>query len=202
MKENDLASERLAFEKEQADRDFQIKEKEIELRKQEIALKEKELLLTSRFKFTPVQATIFTAIIGIIGTLIVAMIQGNSNQKLEKLKFESELILKAATSDSIEQNKKNLKFLLSAGFLTDEQGKIKKLVEDSGFNLKIDNPNVASIMPEQQSVYICNGKESKAYHKSAMCRELVHCTSGISRIELDSALKLGRAPCEVCLNSK
>lgn len=132
METNTIEIERFKFEKEKFDLEYKLREKDINL-------KEKEL---NQSKITPTQVTILAAIFGILGTGLGAWLQGYSNQKLERLKFESEIILKVATSDSIEQNKKNLKFLLDAGFINDEQGKIDRLVNDSSFDFRIESSNV------------------------------------------------------------
>jgi hypothetical protein len=132
---NALEIDRLKFEKEKS-------QMELKLIEREISLKEREL---NRSRITPTQITILVAIFGILGTGLGAWLQGYSNQKLERLKFESEIILKVVTSDSIEQNKRNLKFLLDAGFIKDEQGKIDRLVNDSSFDFRIESLNVGRL---------------------------------------------------------
>ena len=129
MVPNRLEWEKFMFEKEKSAKEFQLKEREIVIKENEI--------LNSRSRITSTQVTILVAIFGIVGTLFGAWLQGYSNRKLERLKFESEIILKVATSDSIAQNKKNLKFLLDAGFISDDHGRINNLVNDSSFDLKI-----------------------------------------------------------------
>jgi hypothetical protein len=53
------------------------------------------------------------------------------------LRFESDLITKVVSSNDLAQNKSNLKFLLDAGLITDNQHKIEKLVNDTAFDVKI-----------------------------------------------------------------
>lgn len=128
MKVNNLEKERLDFEKEKFNLEFKLREREI-------ALKEKE---SERSKITHSQVAILVAVFGILGTAIGAYIQGHTDEKLERLKFESDVILKAATSDNNEKNKKNLKFLLDAGFINDQNGSIRKLVTEEDSDFKIE----------------------------------------------------------------
>lgn len=128
---------KLALEEKKLKNEFSIQRKELKLRKLELDQRVKESN-NKGIKLNPTQATIFVAVIGLLGTYIGALFQGYNNQALEKLKFESQIILKAATSNDIEQNKKNLKFLLDAGFISDPDSNINTLVNDSTFNLKIE----------------------------------------------------------------
>jgi hypothetical protein len=144
MEKESLERERLKFEREKSERDFQLREREFALKEQESN--------NNRSKITSTQVTIWVALFGLLSTGLGVWLQGRSNQKLEmlkfesnlkleKLKFESEIIYKVATSDSIERNKKNLKFFLSTGVLSDEQGKISRVVNEKSFDLKIEPAN-------------------------------------------------------------
>jgi hypothetical protein len=124
-----LEQDRLIFEKMKLEKEYLFKEKELLLREKELA--------NGKVKVTPAQITIIVTLIGILGTLIGSYIQGMSNQKLEKLRFESDLITKVVSSNDLVQNKKNLKFLLDAGLITDNDHKIEKLVNDTSFDVKI-----------------------------------------------------------------
>src|SRR5262249_9885698 len=53
----------------------------------------------------------------------------DASSKLERQKFESSLILQVIATGDQETALKNLKFLVSAGFLPDPEGKIKELAE-------------------------------------------------------------------------
>jgi hypothetical protein len=91
-----------------------------------------------------VLGAIIVAFLGILGTLIGSYLQGMSNLNLEKLKFETDLIAKVVSNNDIQQNKKNLKFLLDAGLIRDTGNKIKQLVADSTFDLNIRKDNIRS----------------------------------------------------------
>lgn len=123
--------EKWVFERERLDREYTFREKELLLRERELA--------NSRARITPALLTIMVTLIGILGTLIGSYVQGSSNQRLEKLKFESELITKVVTSGDLTQNKRNLKFLLDAGFISDPDHRISALVKDSAFGLQIQS---------------------------------------------------------------
>lgn len=128
----DHEKKRFQFEKEKFN-------KECKLREREIAIKEKEVQ-NSQSKITSTNITIWVAIIGIVGAAISSLIQGYNNTELERDKFEFQVILKVATSDSLERNKNNLKFLLDAGIISDKQSKLRKLVNDSSFELNVEEP--------------------------------------------------------------
>jgi hypothetical protein len=79
------------------------------------------------------QSPLLLAIVGSAGTLALAIFSNASQlhaaRELEQLRLESSLILKAFEPKSENERKDALKFLLAAGFIRDEQGKIQKLVE-------------------------------------------------------------------------
>ncbi len=187
--------EKFHFEKNKYERDLQLRERELTIRENE--------LKTNRSKVTPTHVAIYVALVGVIGTCVVALLQGYTNIKLERQKFESEIILKVATSDSIERNKKNLEFMLKAGFITDEQGKINKLVKDANFDLKIQTEkriDVHNELPPKSlsEVYVCHSATSLAYHNS-MCRGLKRCADRIDVMTIEEAKKTGhRKPCSFC----
>ncbi len=46
-------------------------------------------------------------------------------------------------------------------------------------------------------VYICKGPNSKVYHKSDRCKGLSSCSTVISKVSKDEAVKLGRRECKI-----
>lgn len=74
------------------------------------------------------------ALIGTIGTALVAILnniwQFNSSREAERIKLESSLILKATESPTAEDRKKALAFLVEAGLISDQNGKLRKLTVD------------------------------------------------------------------------
>ena len=123
-----IESEKLEFEREKFRKENEFKAKELELREKEID--------QNRIKVTPAQVAIIVSLLGIFGTLVATYIQNDGNQKLEKYKFESNLILKVMTTDSLQRNKENLRFLVNAGLITDNI-KIQNVLKDPRSSLKI-----------------------------------------------------------------
>jgi hypothetical protein len=177
----DTALNELDLEKERLLKEYEFKEKELELRWQEIKIREKTLS-SEKFKISGTQLTIMGIVIAALGTIVGSWLQGNTNQKLEKLKFESEVILKIAASDDIEQNKKNLKFLLEAGFISDRGGKIANLVNDSSFKLKVETessrPQVEGVVINERGIPI-SGVEVEVKEQ-----RLIAVTDSLGKFEL------------------
>jgi tetratricopeptide (TPR) repeat protein len=74
-------------------------------------------------------APVITALLsGVIGGVLVALIQGSSNLHLEKAKLESGLILSAVETGDEKQAISNLSFLLEAGLISDDEGRIAALI--------------------------------------------------------------------------
>jgi len=124
--------ERLEIYKRKVEGELLLKEKELEIRTSEKKESNKKSITLS-----PGQVTIIVAVIGLLGTYLGSFLQGMNNQKLERLKFESEIILKVLGADDIEQNKRNLNFLLDAGFIKDNEAELRKLLKDTSFNVRI-----------------------------------------------------------------
>lgn len=72
------------------------------------------------------------------GILIGAASQGYFNSQLERQKFESALILKAIETSDSKEAATNLLFLVEAGFINDENGRIAALIKD---------PKTAPVLP-------------------------------------------------------
>ena len=122
---------------------LQLEEKKFELdaemRRREMAIKEAEARRTG---FTAAQATIGGAVLTVIGAVIGALIgaKGNldierskqlANESLEQKKFETSLILDAIKTSSRADAIRNLKFFVKAGFVSDPDGKIAQLSDES-----------------------------------------------------------------------
>lgn len=109
-------------------------EKLKELVKSETDLKVLEILLAKKQKSSLTTSPLFTlilsAIFGLIGTAYGAYIQGNANLDLEQKKFESQLVLQMIDSESQEQSAQNLKFLVDAGLIQDEEGLITQMAKE------------------------------------------------------------------------
>jgi len=136
-------AELLAFDKFKFEKEFELRIKELDIKLREVSLKEKELS-QAKVKVTPAQVTIIVALLGIFSTLIATYVQNNGNQQLEKTKFESEIILKVASSNDLDQNKKNLRFLVDAGLISDNLQKINKVLKDTASSLRVTTDKFAN----------------------------------------------------------
>jgi hypothetical protein len=109
---------------------------ELELKRVELALRRDELEAArahrrrSDHAFSPVATAIIAGLVGLIGTGVGAYMQGRSQVTIERLKFESNLILKAIETGNRDEAKNNLLFLVQAGFIQDTEGKIAALAQD------------------------------------------------------------------------
>jgi len=130
-----LERQKLELERARLEGELRIHEQELNLRREELQLRREEQGTPGFFKLSAANATIAVALIGLLATAIAAMIQARSNSKtqtsLDRSKFESDLILKSIETGDLAAATRNLKFLLKAGFIKDENGKIASLAEDA-----------------------------------------------------------------------
>lgn len=125
------------------------------------------LLMTGRgIKLTAAQATVVAASLALVSAGIGGVIQGWANLKLERQKFEFSVIQKTIELPNREDQIRNLKFYLNAGFLSDPDGKIGKM-EDS--ELPSSTPTLLGGVPSSLTEwpwlvsvfsvgrFICNG---------------------------------------------
>jgi hypothetical protein len=110
---------------------------ELDLKKQELELRKKEIENSIKIsqKRSKESLSLFIgviiAIIGLFGNVATNLIQGNYTEKLEKQKFEADLIKWSLESEDMQTNRDNLKFLLDGNLISDENGSIKRLVSDT-----------------------------------------------------------------------
>jgi hypothetical protein len=131
--------------------EVQLKQEELRLRGEETAanraLKQEELRLKGEeiavargkgVSFSPAQATVLVAVIGLLGAAAGAVITGVVNILTEFQKegaavaqaqheFEYRVILKAIDAPSRDAQASNLQFVLAAGIIHDPEGKIARL---------------------------------------------------------------------------
>jgi hypothetical protein len=115
------------------------------------------------FYNSPLMPILLSAIFAIIGTGFGAWLQGRSNLELEQRKFESSLIISMLEkAENQELAAKNLGFLVKAGLISDEDGKIADLINNPfdipSFGIvgdqlkeKNDNKNYALIAQQKLS---------------------------------------------------
>ena len=126
------------------------REREIALRERELALREKEveakihlerrgLWLTS-----PLLIGSITAISGLIGTGIGAVLQGNANFKLERQKFEFTLIQDALEAPNQDEAARQLLFLVNSGVIISlDSKKLRNIAEKNPSEIPVLVPITA-----------------------------------------------------------
>jgi hypothetical protein len=97
------------------------KEKELELRLDQVEAK------LGKTTFSPGAVTLIAAVIGLLGATLGSYFQGQSNLSVERLKFESTLILDALKADSQSVAAQRLDFLVKARLIDGREGAISAL---------------------------------------------------------------------------
>jgi hypothetical protein len=59
------------------------------------------------------------------------------------------------------------------------------------------NSRLLAINAPDNGVYICNGPNSKVYHRSNTCKGLNRCSTQITKLNLSSATAKGRRACKI-----
>lgn len=70
----------------------------------------------------------------------------------------------------------------------------------SGFiliSLISSNSRLLAVNAPENGVYICNGPNSKVYHRSNTCKGLNRCSTQITKLTLSSATAKGRRACKI-----
>jgi len=114
------------FAKESADkaRELDLKEREIAAKEREVAAKEMDLQ-RSRW-INPMVLGLFAAALGLVGTILVARVNNQNSQDVERLRSQSNLVLEAIKTGSPDAACKNLTFFVNLGLLDDPSGTIRK----------------------------------------------------------------------------
>lgn len=97
-------------------------------------------------KKSEILAAFTGAIIAGIISIGVSIYTSYENRLLEKDQFESNLILKAIDTKSIDSSKRNLRFLIEGGFISKDNEKIKKVIIDSILEIKF--PKETILIPQ------------------------------------------------------
>ena len=59
------------------------------------------------------------------------------------------------------------------------------------------NSRLLAINAPDNGVYICNGPNSKVYHRSSTCKGLNRCSTQITKLNLSFATAKGRRACKI-----
>ncbi|MFN6569242.1 M15 family metallopeptidase [Dendronalium sp. ChiSLP03b] len=168
------------------------RERELIFKERELALKEKEVEAKIKYDqrglwFTsPILLGVITAISGLIGTGIGAVLQGNSNLNLERKKFEFTQIQKALETTDTKEAAKRLVFLVDIGVIQSLDGqRIREIAKNEP--QKIPTATVSGLTPE---ITGCNvGEKVRGLDRQIifiMQRE--NPTSLVSFIDIDAEL--------------
>lgn len=131
---------KLKFGKDQIENDFELKKREIEIKEKDYLLRAKEVEKKEKDKSfisqitSPVGVAVLVAIISLIGTAISSLM----NAYQEKLKQQSELILKISDISDTKQKAINMLFFEKGGFISLTDDYIKYLRDIAGLE-KNDN---------------------------------------------------------------
>jgi hypothetical protein len=143
--------------------DTNLKEREFLFKEKELVLKNKELEAKIKLEkrglwFTsPLLIGGITAISGLIGTGIGAILQSYTNSTLERQKFEFTLIQKALQAPTQDEAAKQLLFLVNSGVIISlDGGKIRNIAENNPSQL----PSLVPIVPNAR-VFLLTGTNSK-----------------------------------------
>lgn len=101
--------------------------------------------------------------------------QGQNNLALEKKKLESQLIIQAVATGNEEQAVKNLSFLLNAGLIKDDDGKIANIIKEDPESVIILPQQPEFRLREMQHVYfgaITEFKIVSRNHLLGYCKEV------------------------------
>ena len=128
------------LEERKLEADMRIREIEIALKRDQLATQKAPDMKT---KWSPSATTILVAVAGMVASAIGAPLQVQSTRELERSKFEGNLILKVIETGDLDQAAKNLRFLVKAGFITDDSGKISKL---------LDTPDAIPFLPSREGL--------------------------------------------------
>jgi hypothetical protein len=88
---------------------------------------EKTKTLEKRTKWisSPFASLLLSTFFALLGTAFGVWLQGQANMKLERQKFEADLILKMIATDDQDKSVLNLKFLINTGLIEDDLLKIR-----------------------------------------------------------------------------
>ena len=109
-----IEEEKLALERFRAERELELKREELSLARERLKAE------TKRRSISPITATVFAALLGLIGTTLGVFLQGRSNTELERRKFELSLISRAFETSDQNSAANYLQFIAQTGLVEDQ----------------------------------------------------------------------------------
>ncbi|WP_414519809.1 hypothetical protein [Nostoc sp. PCC 9305] len=126
---------------------------EQEIKREENIIKVKQNRFPNNILSNPITPPIIAAFAGFLTSTYVAYVQGDSNLKLEQLKYQSELIANSTQSEDPKKRTELLKFNIDAGLIRDPYilSKLESLIQKGdvpqSYVSQILDPN-KSILPK------------------------------------------------------
>jgi hypothetical protein len=139
-----LELERVELEKQRLESDNTFRQAELDIKREELKAKT-EGERRNRLFTSPLIATVLTAILGLLAAGVGAALQGYSNTKLERSKFEFTLIQKSLEIKDRKEAARNLKFLVDAGVIQSLNGEKIANLADKPENLPNYSSNPISV---------------------------------------------------------
>lgn len=95
-----------------------------------------------------IQLLLLGGLITFIINIIVSIYQEHKKVELERIQFESTLIINSIDKNNIESSKKNIKFLIESELISEKNQKILRLLTDSTFSIKLPEKDTIFIEPK------------------------------------------------------
>jgi hypothetical protein len=116
-------------------REIELRNRELDLREREVAATEREVaakeeeLRRSRWS-NPLVIGLLAAAVGLLGNLIVAIINDRAAQDAERRRAKGNLVIELVRTGNTETAIKNLKFFLDRGLLDDPDNSIRNALNN------------------------------------------------------------------------
>ena len=140
----------MATEQPTVDSKATLEQTELALKQVELRLKERELATPTsallRIKVSAAEATIFVGLLAFLGSAFGTYLQESNKLALKAREQESALILDALKGDDSERSLNHLRLLIDAGFITDENGIIRKLILSGKYGDTIAAPSPRTLI--------------------------------------------------------
>lgn len=142
-----------SLEERKFDADCRFREMEFQIKREEAQAR-----LAAQKDRSPILIPIWVAVLGLVGGVLLAAVQGCYNSRLEKDKAQSNLILKAIETGNVQDSATNLRFLIGAGLLEDRDGRIMALLDKPGgmgvpkLPASSDSRSIEAILPASVEV--------------------------------------------------
>jgi hypothetical protein len=141
---------------EQVAEESRRKDRELDLREREVMLKEKE---ANASKWSnPLVIALFAATVGLVGNIVVARVNNQNTQAIERLHAQSSLILEAIKTDK-KSACDNLIFFINLGFIDDHGNTIRNVCPET--KNQVPSLPVASQSPVESNLFLIHVTDEK-----------------------------------------